>query len=73
MALLGIADGSTGLLILAAALLGFAAGSETDVVAYICSRRFEQRIFGQIYTLFQMTFAVITPALIVGAKPERAA
>jgi MFS family permease len=58
MALLGIADGSTGLLMLASALLGFAAGSEIDVVAYLCSRRFDQRIFGRIYTLFQMTFAV---------------
>jgi MFS family permease len=58
MALLGIANGSTGLLMLASALLGFAAGSETDVVAYLCSRRFDRRIFGRIYTLFQMTFAV---------------
>lgn len=58
MALLGVADGSAGLLMLASAMLGFAAGSEIDVVAYLCSRRFDHRIFGSIYTLFQMTFAV---------------
>nr|MBP6581428.1 MFS transporter [Sphingorhabdus sp.] len=39
-------------------LLGFAAGSEIDVVAYLCSRRFDSRIFGTVYTFFQMTFAV---------------
>lgn len=58
MGLLVVADGSVGLLLLAAALLGFAAGSETDVVAYLCSRRFDVRIFGTIYSLFQSGFAI---------------
>ncbi|MEY4161057.1 MAG: hypothetical protein RLZZ136_1678, partial [Pseudomonadota bacterium] len=50
MALLNAAHGAVGMLFLAAALLGYAAGSETDVVAFLCSRRFDQRIFGTIYT-----------------------
>jgi len=58
MALFATADGSLPMLMAASALLGFAAGSEIDVVAYLCSRRFDQRIFGTVYTLFQMTFAV---------------
>lgn len=58
MGLFAIADGSVPLLMAASALLGFAAGSEIDVVAYLCSRRFDKRIFGTVYTLFQMTFAV---------------
>jgi len=59
MWILETAHGSAGILMLAAALLGFAAGSETDVVAYLCSRRFDQRIFGTIYTLFQTGFAIL--------------
>ena len=59
MWLLVSAHGSAGMLMLAAALLGFAAGSETDVVAFLCSRRFDQRIFGTIYTLFQTGFAIL--------------
>ncbi len=59
MWMLVTAHGSAGILMLAAALLGFAAGSETDVVAYLCSRRFDQRIFGTIYTLFQAGFAIL--------------
>ncbi len=58
MAILVQADGSLPLLMLAAALLGFAAGSETDVVAYLCSRKFDQRIFGSVYSLFQVGFAI---------------
>lgn len=58
MVLFMVAGGSVPLLMLASALLGFAAGSEIDVVAYLCSRRFDSRIFGTVYTLFQMTFAV---------------
>ena len=58
MGLFMMVDGSVPLLMLASAMLGFAAGSEIDVVAYLCSRRFDQRIFGTVYTLFQMTFAI---------------
>ncbi len=58
MALFAFADGSVPLLMTASAVLGFAAGSEIDVVAYLCSRRFDPRMFGRVYTLFQMTFAV---------------
>ena len=58
MGLFATANGSLPMLMAASALLGFAAGSEIDVVAYLCSRRFDRRIFGTIYTLFQMTFAV---------------
>ena len=58
LGLLVTASGSPFILMLAAALLGFASGSETDVVAYLCSRRFDERVFGTTYTLFQTGFAI---------------
>lgn len=58
MALLTLADGSVPVLIIAAALLGLAAGSEIDVVTYLCSRRFDPQIFGSVYTILQTGIAV---------------
>ncbi len=58
MALLNMADGSVPMLMIAAALLGLAAGSEIDVVTYLCSRRFDPRIFGSVYTILQTGIAV---------------
>lgn len=58
MALLTLADGSVPVLIIAAALLGLAAGSEIDVVTYLCSRRFDLQIFGSVYTILQTGIAV---------------
>ena len=58
MALLVWGNGTLGVLMLASALLGLASGSETDVVAYLCSRRFDTRVFGSVYTLFQTGFAI---------------
>ena len=58
IALLATADGSVPLLLLAAALLGLAAGSEIDVVTYLCSRRFDPQIFGSVYTILQTGIAV---------------
>ena len=46
------------MLMIAAALLGLAAGSEIDVVTYLCSRRFDPRIFGSVYTILQTGIAV---------------
>ena len=62
IALLVFAEGSIPMVVIASALLGFAAGSEVDIVAYLSSRRFDPRIFGTIYTLFQMAFAVSASA-----------
>ena len=56
--LLATAEGSVPLLLVAAALLGLAAGSEIDVVTYLCSRRFDPRIFGSVYTILQTGIAV---------------
>ena len=56
--LLATADGSVLKLTIAAALLGVAAGSEIDVITYLCSRRFDPRIFGSIYTILQTGIAV---------------
>lgn len=56
--LLGTATGSLGPLMAAAALLGFAAGAEMDIVTYLATRRFDSRIFGTVYTIFMTAIAI---------------
>jgi MFS family permease len=46
------------ILIVAAGLVGLSAGAETDVVTYLTSRRFDVRIFGSVYSIFQTGFAL---------------
>ena len=56
--LLGTATGSLAPLMAAAALLGFAAGAEMDIVTYLATRRFDPRIFGTIYSIFMAAIAI---------------
>jgi MFS family permease len=50
-------SGSIILASLAVAILGLAAGAETDVVVYILARRFEPDILGSIYSIIMAVFA----------------
>jgi MFS family permease len=59
MALLASAGGSIPILMAAAVLLGFAAGSETDIVTYLASRTIDQRIFGTVYAFIQAGFSIL--------------
>jgi choline dehydrogenase len=58
IALLATGGQSIPILIAAAALVGLSAGAETDVVTYLTSRRFDVRIFGSVYSVFQAGFAI---------------
>ena len=58
LVLLSTASGSLVPLMAAAALLGFAAGAEMDVVTYLATRRFDPRIFGTIYSIFMAAIAI---------------
>ena len=58
VALLGFGDGSLPMLMAGAALLGFSAGSEMDVVTYIASRQFDQRLFGSVHATVQTGYAI---------------
>ena len=58
MAILALESSSVPLLMLAAGLLGLAAGAETDIVTYLATRRFDHRVFGTIYSIFQSGFAI---------------
>jgi MFS family permease len=58
MAILASGNGSVPVLAVAAALLGLAAGSETDIVTYLMTRKFDPRIFGTVYSIFQAGFAI---------------
>lgn len=49
---------SVPLLMMAAAGLGLAAGAETDIVTYLATRKFDHRIFGTVYSIFQSGFAI---------------
>lgn len=52
--------------ILAAAFLGFAAGAESDLIAYLASRYFGMAHYGKIYGMLYMPFGLasaISPAL----------
>jgi MFS family permease len=59
MALLASAAGSIPILMAAAVLLGFAAGSETDIVTYLASRTIDRRIFGTVYAFIQAGFSIL--------------
>lgn len=53
-------------LLFAAALLGFTAGAESDLIAYIAARYFGMAHYGQIYGLLYMPFGIgssISPAI----------
>ncbi|MFC4595845.1 MFS transporter [Sphingobium tyrosinilyticum] len=41
----------------AAILLGLSTGAETDILTYIAARRFDQAVFGSIYSVIQSVFA----------------
>lgn len=58
MAILASGSGSVPLLMAAAALLGLAAGAETDIVTFLATRKFDHRIFGTVYSIFQSGFAI---------------
>lgn len=58
IAILGSGSESVQLLTVAAGLLGLAAGAETDVVTYLATRKFEHRVFGTVYSIFQSGFAI---------------
>jgi MFS family permease len=52
--------------VLAAFLMGFAAGAETDLVAYLAGRYFGMKSYGQIYGVQYMAFglmAAVSPTL----------
>jgi len=64
--LIGDATLGFGLAILAAFLMGFAAGAETDLVAYLAGRYFGMKSYGQIYGVQYMAFglmAAVSPTL----------
>lgn len=59
-------DTSTAPIYLAAFLLGFAAGAESDVIAYLASRYFGMLAYGRIYGFLYMPFGIfssISPVL----------
>jgi cyanate permease len=58
LALLTWGGGSIIVLMMAASMLGFCAGSETDIITYLATRKFDPRIFGTVYSLFQVGFAI---------------
>lgn len=55
--LIGTATDTNGIYF-AAALLGFAAGAESDLIAYLASRYFGMRQYGQIYGLLYLPFGL---------------
>ncbi|MCW1988260.1 UNVERIFIED_ORG: putative MFS family arabinose efflux permease [Sphingomonas sp. R1F5B] len=58
LALLFLAGPSLPMTALAILLLGFAAGAETDLVAYLTSRYFGMRAYGAIYGLLMSCFSL---------------
>ncbi len=65
--------GSMGVLMTGAVLLGFAAGAESDLIAYLAGRYFGMAHYGKIYGLLYMPFGLgsaISPA-IYGAVRDR--
>ncbi|NKB36951.1 MAG: MFS transporter [Gammaproteobacteria bacterium] len=70
-----LASGTTSMLVFAAALLvGMASGSEISEIAYICSRYFGKKAFGQIYGIMFAAFQVgaIFGAPLMGFYYDRA-
>ncbi len=67
--LLALAAGASGLLAFAAAvLIGLTAGAEIDVIAFLCSRYFGLRCFGEIYG---WQYAAYSAAAGIGADRYR--
>jgi MFS family permease len=58
--LLGDGNLSVQIAVLAAFLMGFAGGAETDLIAYLASRYFGMRSYGQIYGVLYMGFGLAT-------------
>ena len=58
--LMGDGGLSVAVAVLAAFLMGFAAGAETDLIAYLASRYFGMRSYGQIYGVLYMGFGLAT-------------
>lgn len=58
--LLGDGNLSVQVAVLAAFLMGFAGGAETDLIAYLASRYFGMRSYGQIYGVLYMAFGLAT-------------
>ena len=51
---------SEGMIFFAGYLLGFAAGAESDMIAYLASRYFGMKAYGKIYGLLYMPFGVFS-------------
>jgi MFS family permease len=51
---------SEGLIFVSGYLLGFAAGAESDMIAYLASRYFGMKAYGKIYGLLYMPFGVFS-------------
>ena len=66
MSLIGEAPIGFWFAVLAAFLMGFAGGAETDLVAYLAGRYFGMKNYGQIYGVQYMAFglmAAVSPTL----------
>lgn len=48
----------TAIIYLAAFMLGFAAGAESDLIAYLAGRYFGMRHYGRIYGMLYMPFGI---------------
>lgn len=51
-------DGTLSLILLGGFMLGFAAGAESDVIAYLAARYFGMRNYGRIYGTLYMPFGI---------------
>jgi MFS transporter, OFA family, oxalate/formate antiporter len=51
-------DGTMSILVLAAFLLGFAAGAESDLIAFLAARYFGMAHFGKVYGFLYMPFGI---------------
>ena len=70
-----LASGTTSILVFPAAILvGMASGSEISEIAYICSRYFGRKAFGQIYGIMFAAFQIgaIFGAPLMGLYHDRA-
>lgn len=65
---------ATGPLMLAALLLGLAAGAESDLIAYLATRYFGMAEFGRIYGLLYLPFGLMSAVspLVYGLVRDRA-
>lgn len=53
-------DSASGMISVAAFMLGFAAGAESDLIAFLAARYFGMRQFGRIYGFLYMPFALMS-------------